>query len=221
MTGTDHDFPPSHQNRVSGGDYVSGNGRSAVGLGPYFRMQSEMEAQMHQLEQEAYCAVLNAFKAQSDAITWGKEGLITELRKELRVSDDEHSELLSKVLGDDIKDWRQSGGNQVARLNATQPVHDLLPCPGVSASCKKRKTSQSVPLLIIVQSLPCLSSAKSMHYPSGVPAGNRQFSNRGSLSANDEPADAATIHQLVGRKVWTRWSEDNNFCEAVISLQPC
>lgn len=31
-----------------------------------------------------------------------KEGLITELRKELRVSDDEHRELLSKVNADDI-----------------------------------------------------------------------------------------------------------------------
>lgn len=31
-----------------------------------------------------------------------KEGLITELRKELRVSDDEHRELLTKVNSDDI-----------------------------------------------------------------------------------------------------------------------
>ena len=29
-----------------------------------------MEAQIHQLEQEAYTAVLRAFKAQSDAISW-------------------------------------------------------------------------------------------------------------------------------------------------------
>jgi len=29
-----------------------------------------MEAQIHQLEQEAYSAVLRAFKAQSDALTW-------------------------------------------------------------------------------------------------------------------------------------------------------
>lgn len=31
-----------------------------------------------------------------------KEGLITELRKELRVSDDEHRELLTKVHGDEL-----------------------------------------------------------------------------------------------------------------------
>ncbi|GLT44711.1 hypothetical protein SLA2020_185950 [Shorea laevis] len=94
--GTDDDVPPSHQNIVSGGGYVSGNGRSVVCLAPYFRMQSEMEAQIHQLQQEAYCTVLRAFKAQFDAITWEKEGLITELRKELPLSDDEHGEILSK-----------------------------------------------------------------------------------------------------------------------------
>ncbi|KAG6399880.1 hypothetical protein SASPL_141365 [Salvia splendens] len=42
------------------------------------------------------------------------EGLIIELRKELRVSDDEHRELLSQVNGDDlirrIREWREAGG---------------------------------------------------------------------------------------------------------------
>ena len=112
--------------------HVAGNGRSIVGSAPY-RLHSDMETQIHHLEQEAYSSVLRAFKAQSDAITWvftvatflshfcvnlcisclkvvisskcifqDKEGLITELRKELRVSDDEHRELLAKVNADDI-----------------------------------------------------------------------------------------------------------------------
>ena len=33
-------------------------------------MHCDMEAQIHLLEQEAYSAVLRAFKAQSDALTW-------------------------------------------------------------------------------------------------------------------------------------------------------
>ncbi|XVF07344.1 hypothetical protein REPUB_Repub06bG0130500 [Reevesia pubescens] len=180
-------------------------------------MHSDMDYQIHLLEQEAYCSVLRAFKAQSDAISWEKEGLITELRKELRVSDDEHRELLTKVNADDIirriRDWRQAGGNQSARLAASHPVHSLLPSPTVSASRKKQKTSQSG------QSLPGLSSAKAMHYPSAVSAGNRQFNNRGSvrvLSAN-EPAEGATFDSLIRRKVWTRWPDDNNFYEAVIT----
>lgn len=35
-----------------------------------FNGKTYMEAQIHQLEQDAYSAVLRAFKAQSDALTW-------------------------------------------------------------------------------------------------------------------------------------------------------
>ena len=70
-TGTDDDLPPSHPTRVSIGGNFAGNGRSIVGSAAlYSRMHSDMEAQIHLLEQEAYCSVLRAFKAQSDAITW-------------------------------------------------------------------------------------------------------------------------------------------------------
>lgn len=34
------------------------------------RVHSDMEIQIHQIEQEAYFAVLRAFKAQADAISW-------------------------------------------------------------------------------------------------------------------------------------------------------
>ncbi|KAB1226691.1 hypothetical protein CJ030_MR1G008460 [Morella rubra] len=214
---TDDDLPPSHQNRVPRRSHVSGNGRSAVGSVPYLRMHSDMEAEIHHLEQEAYYAVLRAFKAQSNAITWEKEEMITELRKELRVSDDEHRELLSKANADEIickiREWRQSGGQQPARVNTSQLAHDLVPSPTISASRKKQKTSQ------LVQPLPGLSSMKSMQYPSSGPAGSRHFLNRsssGALAAN-EPAEAATFDTLMGRKVWTRWPDDNNFYEAVIT----
>ncbi|XP_022744921.1 protein EMSY-LIKE 1-like isoform X3 [Durio zibethinus] len=215
---TDDDLPPSHPTRVSIGGNFASNGRSIVGSASYSKMHFDMEAQIHLLEQEAYCSVLRAFKAQSDAITWEKEGLITELRKELRVSDDEHRELLTKVNADEIirkisRDWRQAGGNQSARLSASHPVHSLLPSPTVSASRKKQKTSQ------LGQSLPGLSSAKAMQYPSAVSAGNRQFNNRGSVAGlpANEPAEGATFDPIIGRKVWTRWPEDNNFYEAVIT----
>jgi ENT domain len=77
--GTDDDLPPSYQNRnARGGPRVSGNGRSTAvvggaGPGSYSRgggAHSDMESQIHMLEQEAYCSVLRAFKAQADAITW-------------------------------------------------------------------------------------------------------------------------------------------------------
>ncbi|KAJ0803461.1 putative ENT domain, protein EMSY-LIKE, plant, ENT domain-like superfamily [Helianthus annuus] len=105
-SGTDDDLPPSHQNRIPRGGHVAGNGRSAV-MGavqypPRMYGETDMEAQIHLLEQEAYSSVLRAFKAQADAITWEKEGLITELRKELRLSNEEHRELLLKVNSDDV-----------------------------------------------------------------------------------------------------------------------
>lgn len=116
---------------MSRGGRISGNGRPApVASMPYPMMYDEpdMEAKIHQLEQEAYSSVLRAFKAQADAITWvsfiiliiwhvynmaclfdqikwyflqEKEGLITELRKELRLSNEEHRDLLSRVNADE------------------------------------------------------------------------------------------------------------------------
>lgn len=91
-------------------------------------LMEDFEAQMRRIEQKAYASVLRAFKAQADAISWvinsyhwitrtltllptcsissgiwhqEKESLITDLRKELRVSDDEHRELLSSLDADE------------------------------------------------------------------------------------------------------------------------
>lgn len=58
---------------MSRGGRISGNGRpAALGTHPYPRMyeENDMEAKIHQLEQEAYSSVLRAFKAQADSLTW-------------------------------------------------------------------------------------------------------------------------------------------------------
>ncbi|CAN1263408.1 Protein EMSY-LIKE 3 [Linum perenne] len=194
---TDDDVPPQLQNRFRSGMRPAGNGRAAVATSAPIPRISDMEIQIHNVEQEAYRSVLRAFKAQSDAITWEKESLITELRKELRVSDEEHRELLSRVNNDDmirrIREWRKTSGPQSGMPNNAQPGHDRAPSPSVSASRKKQKTSQ-------------------MQYPStGIPeTGRGQVANRAS-SGPFPP------HEVVGRKVWTRWPEDNNFYEAIIT----
>ncbi|XP_020103274.1 protein EMSY-LIKE 3-like isoform X2 [Ananas comosus] len=260
-SGTDDDLPPTYQNRAARGGRVSGNGRPIVAASPYPRVQNDMEVQIHQLEQEAYSSVLRAFKAQSDAITWEKESLITELRKELRVSDKEHRELLSRVNADDvirrIREWRQAGGTQTGLANNPQPKHDTVPSPSVSASRKRQKTSQSIPSLPLPapspallpqplapsmqpsssaakkgappgpkgkktksgQKLPGAASTKSMQYPSAGPSVRGQVTNRNSSGALAaiEPAEAPSYDPLVGRKVMTRWPEDNSFYEAVIT----
>ncbi|KAI3764793.1 hypothetical protein L2E82_14809 [Cichorium intybus] len=261
-SGTDDDLPPSHQNRIPRGGRVTGNGRSAV-MAPvqYPRMYAEtdMEAQIHHLEQEAYSSVLRAFKAQADAITWEKESLITELRKELRLSNEEHRELLGKVNADDvirrIREWRQSGGLQTGMINTGQAVHDPLPSPSVSASRKKQKINSSGPSQsfgvpspsfhpqpVPPPNQPSSSSARrapvtgpkgknkksgqmmgggsslKMQYPPSGPGGRGQIGNRvtsGPLA--NETAETSSFSPLIGRKVRTRWPDDNNFYEAVIT----
>lgn len=59
--------------------------------------------------------------------------------------------------------------------------------------------------------MPGASSMK-LQYPAPGPSGRAQFGNRVS-----EPAEAASFNALIGRKVKTRWPDDNNFYEAVIT----
>jgi len=68
------------------------------------------------------------------------------------------------------------------------------------------------------QSLPALSSVKSVQYTSAGPTGGRPFLNRSaSALASNAPAEAAAFDPLIGKKVWTRWPEDNHFYEAVVT----
>ncbi|CAN0902008.1 Protein EMSY-LIKE 3 [Linum grandiflorum] len=253
---TDDDVPPPLQSRFRSSMRPAGNGRAAVATSAPIPRISDMEIQIHNIEQEAYRAVLRAFKAQSDAITWvstlvhlEKEGLITELRKELRVSDEEHRELLSRVNNDDmirtIREWRKTSRSQSGMPSNAQPGHDRAPSPSVSASRKKQKTSQSVaslssmgapsptlhpPMQASTSALrrgpapPSASRKKpqpSLQYPSTgmTETGRGQVANRASSGqfATHEAAAPATFDPLVGRKVWTRWPEDNNFYEALIT----
>ncbi|GAB4832686.1 hypothetical protein Ancab_006701 [Ancistrocladus abbreviatus] len=262
-SGTDDDLPQSHHNRVQRGAHTAVNGRSGlVGSVPYSGIcgESDMEAQIHHLEREAYSAVLRAFKAQADAITWEKESLITELRKELKISNEEHRELLGKVNADDVirrvREWRQAGGVQSGMLGASQSAaHDPISSPTVSASRKKPKANQSAasqslarpspsfhPQVLSASNQPSSSAAerevvigskgkkyksqdqvppgassiKSAPYPTPGPSGRGQFSNQPAGPKSDI-GGAVTCDQLVGRKVRTRWPEDNNFYEAVIT----
>ncbi|KAG2583088.1 protein EMSY-LIKE 3 isoform X1 [Panicum virgatum] len=257
-SGTDDDLPPSYQNRgMKGSGRTTGNGRDTIGAGPYTRVQqsqTDMETQIYHLEQEAYCSVLRAFKAQSEAITWEKESLITELRKELRVSDKKHRELLNRVNSDDIirkiREWRESsGGLQMNLVNNAQRLHDPVPSPTTS-SRKRQKTSQPIPSASVPapsamhsqalpapmqpsssgakkaappvtkvkktkpgQKIPGGSAVKSMPFSAG-PSGRGSVINRNTSGL---PSEGAQLNPLIGRKVMTRWPDDNSFYEAVIT----
>ncbi|KAK8450939.1 hypothetical protein SEVIR_6G123800v4 [Setaria viridis] len=242
---------------MKGSGRMTGNGRDTIAAGPYTRVQpqTDMETQIHQLEQEAYCSVLRAFKAQSDAITWEKESLITELRKELRVSDKEHRELLNRVNSDDIirriREWREStGGLQMNSVNNAQRLHDPMPSPTTSAR-KRQKISQPIPSASVPapsamhsqplaapmqpsssgakkaappgtkvkktkpgQKIPVGPAVKPMPTSTG-PSGRGPAINRNTSAGL--PPEGPQLNPLIGRKVMTRWPDDNSFYEAVIT----
>ncbi|KAK4850544.1 hypothetical protein QYF36_007646 [Acer negundo] len=106
-----------------------------------------MNLQIHYLEKEAYGYVLRAFIAQSDLLTWGKEGLITELRKELNVTDTEHGELLGKINSDKsikmIRDWRKGVHCAQESISGKLNAHCFAPNSADDAPPKKVKTSHS------------------------------------------------------------------------------
>ncbi|XP_018472751.1 protein EMSY-LIKE 4-like isoform X2 [Raphanus sativus] len=257
-SGTDDDLPPSHRVVPRGGSSVSTNGRPST-LPPsymYDQVAADMEAQIHHIEKEAYFSLLRAFRAQADAITWEKEGLITEMRKELRVSHEEHRELLARVNADDtirkIREWRQSGGMQ---RNAAQVVHDTLPSPSASASIKRHKPNQpihsqpfassspsshpqadpthplassaakrgSVPIFKAKKHKPVFPGSSSIkpipYHPPDQQPPRGQVMNRlpSGPSSSSEPTKGTGPESFVGRRVRTRWPEDNTFYEASIS----
>ncbi|KAI3414758.1 ENT domain-containing protein [Psidium guajava] len=233
-SGTDDDLPPPHHSRFQRG-HTTGNGRSTVlGTVPLPRIHDDMENQINNIEQEAYCSILRAFKAQSDAITWDKETLITELRKELRVSDEEHRELLSRVNSEDIirriREWRKANGLQPGMPGTSQHIHDPAPSRNLSASHKKLKTTQSVASLSMIAptpSMPALQPSPSAFRRGSHPGGrSKKAKSNSTADVGGRPrgairglsgAFAANSDSLIGKKVWTRWPDDNNFYEAVIT----
>ncbi|KAJ1409129.1 ENT domain [Sesbania bispinosa] len=108
--------------------------RDAVDLGHH----------VHCLETEAYNSVLKAFIAQSDLLTWGKEELMTELRKELNVTDVEHGEILMKINSDEsikwIREQRKLASHTQDYIKANTPS---LPSASMRSSVIKLKTPSS------------------------------------------------------------------------------
>lgn len=201
-------------------------------------MPGDMEMQIHHIEQEAYTSVLRAFKAQADAITWEQESLITELRKELRVSDEEHRELLSRVNADDIigkiRQWRKrkaSGFQPGMASGGLQPSHDQVPSSTSSSHKKKKKSKASLPL--VAPSPACNLSNKpsssipkrglsrtegknpqpSMQYPVTGFSGRHQAP---PVQTSSGPVGTANFDPLIRRKVLSR-TEDENIYEAFIT----
>ncbi|XP_057498231.1 protein EMSY-LIKE 1-like isoform X2 [Actinidia eriantha] len=108
-------------------------------------------SRIHSIEKEAYSAVLRAFIAQSDVLSWCKEGLITELRRELNITDQEHLKLLSLINSDEsfimIREWRKGNSHtqdlHSSRMDAPGYVPSSVGSTMGSVSHKILKTSHA------------------------------------------------------------------------------
>ncbi|XP_020534412.1 protein EMSY-LIKE 3 isoform X2 [Jatropha curcas] len=122
--------------------YSSGTPRTSLLKESCGRDETDINFQIHSMEKEAYCSVLRAFIAQSDLLSWGKEGLITELRKELNVTDIEHGQLLVKINSDEaikrIREW-QKGAHESLSAKVDSP--GLVTTPVDHSPQKKRRPS--------------------------------------------------------------------------------
>ncbi|KAL3599755.1 hypothetical protein D5086_007673 [Populus alba] len=168
---TDDDLPPTHRNRFQSGVQTAGNGRSAVvGGASQPSLHSDMETQIHNIEQEAYTSVLRAFKAQSDAITW------------------DHAR--KQKTSQSVASLSMGAPSPVLHPSMQQSTSALRHGPPPGSANKKPKSS--------------------MQRCSTGLSGRAQVANHGS-------SGAFAANDLIGKKVWTQWPEDNHFYEAVIT----
>ncbi|KAF7819243.1 protein EMSY-LIKE 4 isoform X2 [Senna tora] len=130
----------------------------------------DLEHHIHCLEIEAYSSVLKAFIAQSDLLTWGKEELMTDLRKELNVTDIEHGEILIAVhLDESVKRIREQ------RLLASHAENYVkLNNPGYASGSMRNssiimKTSSPVAYFPQKNMSHCQSSLAPIPIPSSMP----------------------------------------------------
>ncbi|OMO67847.1 hypothetical protein CCACVL1_20267 [Corchorus capsularis] len=150
----------------------------------------DMSYQLRCLEIAAYGSVLRAFRAQADHLSWDQEGIITQLRQELNVSDAEHGELLLKINSDEsiklIREW-QNGDTNVQEsfsgdLNASESALYMM---GYALQ-KKRKTSHSSDSIMHLQEPHVQASAGNLPIP--IPAPPKHTGN-GILKSKTERFD--------------------------------
>lgn len=135
------------------------------------------------IEKEAYTAVLRAFMAQSDVLSWGKEGLITELRRELNVTDQEHRKLLTEIESDEfarmIREWRKSTCHAQELSSSRMDAPGFVPSSMSNASHKISMTSH--PDVSMLQRYVSYSQPTSAANPSPFPAQYRNGQRIGGL----------------------------------------
>ncbi|XVE90230.1 hypothetical protein DITRI_Ditri20bG0062300 [Diplodiscus trichospermus] len=144
---------------------------------PQGRDEIDMELQIQRLEKEAYASVLRAFIAQSDLLSWAKEGLVTKLRKELNVTDTEHGELLLKINSDEsirlIREWQKGAPYVQGSLGGEMNAFGSAPNPMDHALQKKRKISHSSNSIVCRQEPHGQASPVVLPFPIPAPSNDK------------------------------------------------
>ncbi|CAJ1919546.1 unnamed protein product [Sphenostylis stenocarpa] len=150
----------------------------------------DLEHHIHYLEIEAYSSILKAFIAQSDLLTWGKEELMTELRKELNVTDIEHGEILVKINSDElikqIREQRNLGSHAKDYIQATPGCASA----SMGNAVMKLKTQSSAAIYAQKKTSRSQNSLVSIPIPSSMPP-----------KFNDDPLTAEFVHEKVQQSI--------------------
>ncbi|XP_054825479.1 uncharacterized protein LOC129322993 isoform X2 [Prosopis cineraria] len=162
-----------------------------------------LEHHIHSLEIEAYSSVLKAFIAQSDLLSWGKEGLISDLRKELNVTDAEHGAILIAVNSDEsvkrIREQRTLPTHAENCVKVNNPRHGS---GSVQNSSIMMKTSSPFAYLPQKNMLLCQSSHAAFPIPSSVPPkfkADRKTAELAMFSCGSSEQSAGMIkHKVQG-----------------------
>ncbi|KAH7653163.1 ENT-like protein [Dioscorea alata] len=133
--------------------------RIAPGSSSYDADFTDFESKIHLLETVAYDAVLRAFRVQADDLSWSKESLLTDLRKELRISDANHREILGQINNDQsiksLRNWHKAKCFQ-------QPKTENHPCIDVNSKVRvsRKKLKPSNVTSPSLQHLPSLQPSQ-------------------------------------------------------------
>ncbi|MCO5574310.1 hypothetical protein L7F22_028093 [Adiantum nelumboides] len=204
------------------------------GSGHYGR--SGADQHLRKLEKEAYVAVLRAFTAQSEVITWGKEQLLVTLRQELRISDEQHLEVLkgmdSNAAPQQFRDRRlpeEDGGSMYApnidlaagarkKPKTSHSLQANLPPPPMKSAFPSPPPPPPPPVTSHAKRAPPGGGSRSKKSKGGRQHGNASSSKPvqfGGMPAAD--GSISGINPWVGKRVKIRWPADNSFYDAVVS----
>lgn len=219
-------FAPTSQvsGRCVDGCWSEGEGEEKV-------VEQQQQQQVRKLELEAYAAVLRAFGAQSEVLTWAKERLMSDLRKELRVTEEQHWMILGEV-DDVLREYWPGGGASsrmlLAAAGSTAAVMDGN--ANTLQSRKKQKTTEPVGSPFVESAAIAAASTGGGWTQGGVSTkrggGGGVGAPRAKKAAALKPVVASQpgflgfdipVDNWLGRRVKTRWPDDTCFYEAVIT----